>query len=344
MTTRMMTTAIRNVSEADFAMEKKSRVVNPNARKRRPKTKCGKLFAFYPWVGGKHYVKNWLKDKVPAKFGTYYEPFLGAGSMWLELKPEKCVINDINPYLPLMFYCVKYHLDRFVNEISEISNTYDRLGKTGFDNVLALFNRTKIVIPHDYVFPTREVPSMVKQAARFLYLLKRCHNANVTLSADGTIKCAYWSARQRIVLCNRALFKAIHDYLVAADITFLHGDYLKAIKSCRKGDFVYFDPPYFENKMKSELYPYHYELLDHTKFLRQVKKLSTKGVHVAMTNKFHPFIVDTFKNDDPGETKFHVVHMRNVRGWAHSHNGILYRSDVFVTNYNIDIDDVGSTT
>lgn len=58
---------------------------------------------------------------------------------------------------------------------------------------------------------------------------------------------------------------------------------------------------------------------------------------MAMTNTFHPSITDAFKNDgNNGNNMYHIVHLRNVRGWAHSHNGVLYRSDVLITNYDID--------
>jgi DNA adenine methylase len=324
----------QSMQEADFAIPKKVRVpvgdpLGTGVRKRRPKTQCKKLFAFYPWVGGKHYVKNWLKDKVPSNYGTYFEPFLGAGSMWLELRPSRCVVNDINPYLPLMFWCLKFHHDRFVQEIDFIADTYDPLKRRGFDQVFALFNSERIVIPTDYTIPPEDVPRMVRRAAQFLYLLKRSHNGNVTLHADGTIKCAYWIVRQRILLCNKALFRAIHDYLVTAQIRFTHGEYEKVIDLCQPNDFVYLDPPYTEKKMKNELYPYHSSVFDHAKFFEQIKNLSRRGVYVAMTNTFHPSIMETFDHKN-----YNIVHMKNVRGWSKSHVGILYRSDVFVTNYS----------
>src|SRR6478735_1715356 len=123
--------------EIDFSLFRKPENKNlRDTRHRKPKTQCKKLHAFYPWVGGKFFIKGWLSTQTPSEYKTYFEPFLGAESLFLELKPQKAVINDLNPYLPLMFYCVKSHLRMFTAQLDLLVTALDRLGGPGFEQGL----------------------------------------------------------------------------------------------------------------------------------------------------------------------------------------------------------------
>ena len=54
---------------------------------------------FVKWAGGKRQIIDKLKQYVPDKFNTYYEPFIGGGALLFELSPKKAVINDCNKEL-----------------------------------------------------------------------------------------------------------------------------------------------------------------------------------------------------------------------------------------------------
>jgi site-specific DNA-adenine methylase len=51
---------------------------------------------FLKWVGGKTQLLPELLRRMPARFGTYYEPFVGAGAMFFALAPERAILNDAN--------------------------------------------------------------------------------------------------------------------------------------------------------------------------------------------------------------------------------------------------------
>lgn len=48
------------------------------------------------WVGGKRQLINELIKRMPKKYNRYFEPFIGGGALFFELKPKNAFINDYN--------------------------------------------------------------------------------------------------------------------------------------------------------------------------------------------------------------------------------------------------------
>lgn len=45
---------------------------------------------------GKRRLLGSILPLIPDDIGTYCEPFVGGGAVWLALQPEKAVVNDMN--------------------------------------------------------------------------------------------------------------------------------------------------------------------------------------------------------------------------------------------------------
>ena len=60
-----------------------------------------KLKPFLRWAGGKYRLVNRLVPFLPQELNsnfqsTYFEPFLGAGSLFFKISPDKAYLSDIN--------------------------------------------------------------------------------------------------------------------------------------------------------------------------------------------------------------------------------------------------------
>ncbi len=51
------------------------------------------------WVGGKTKLLPELLARMPARYGRYYEPFVGGAALFFRVAPERAVIADSNPDL-----------------------------------------------------------------------------------------------------------------------------------------------------------------------------------------------------------------------------------------------------
>lgn len=64
---------------------------------------------FLRWIGGKTRLADTLCKIAPNDLDdhTYWEPFLGAGSLFFSLTPRKAVLSDLNDALISTFLSVR---------------------------------------------------------------------------------------------------------------------------------------------------------------------------------------------------------------------------------------------
>lgn len=62
---------------------------------------------FLKWAGGKRWLVSGHAGLFPNSYGTYIEPFLGAGSVYFHLRPQKAVLGDVNPDLIAAYEAIK---------------------------------------------------------------------------------------------------------------------------------------------------------------------------------------------------------------------------------------------
>ena len=67
--------------------------------------------------GNKSKLVKKILPFIPDYNGTYIEPFVGTGAVFLNLEPQKWIINDINKELIDAWKLVRDDLDFFINEI-----------------------------------------------------------------------------------------------------------------------------------------------------------------------------------------------------------------------------------
>ena len=54
---------------------------------------------FVKWAGGKRQLIPAISERLPERWGSYYEPFIGGGAILMHFNPERATINDINSEL-----------------------------------------------------------------------------------------------------------------------------------------------------------------------------------------------------------------------------------------------------
>ncbi len=243
--------------------------------------KKNKLIApFLKWVGGKRQLMPIIRKHLPAKFNTYYEPFIGGGAVLFEIQPKKAVINDFNQELINTYKIIKSNPIELIQDLKLHLNESDY-----FYNIRALDRQEEF-----------EDLSSLKKASRILYLNKTCYNGLYRVNNSGEFNSPFGKYKNPNIV-NEITIKAVSKFLNENDITIINGDFEKAVEKAKKGDFVYFDPPYDPVSKSSNFTGYvqgGFNMFDQIRLRELCDKLNEKGVKFLLSNSSTSFILDQY--------------------------------------------------
>jgi len=238
---------------------------------------------FIKWAGGKRQLLPEIKERIPAVIkGTYFEPFVGAGAVFLELQRNKATINDLNSELIDAYTSIKENVD----ELIELLQAYAIKNEASFFYEIRSKDRDETF--NDW--------SKVEKAARFIYLNKTCYNGLYRVSAQGFFNTPFGNYKKPAI-CEEIKLRAISNYLNTNSVTIYNGDYEKSVKA-KKDDFVYFDPPY-HSPDKTNFTGYQkggFDESEQERLFRLFAKLSDDGVKCMLSNSATPFIKNLYKD------------------------------------------------
>ena len=114
---------------------------------------------FLRWAGGKAKLISQIEQFIPDDINQrkYWEPFLGAGSVFFKVQPRFGVISDLNNHLINCYAKIKERPD----------TVYDALLKLTKNNDEAFYYETRKIF--------NKKQNSFAQAARFIYLNKSCY-------------------------------------------------------------------------------------------------------------------------------------------------------------------------
>ena len=187
---------------------------------------------FVKWAGGKRQIIDKLLKHVPVEYNTYYEPFVGGGALLFELSPKNAVINDSNKELMNVYKMIS--TDKGYEEVVKLLNTYEKKHNEKF--FYQIRNQDK----------DKEKFSKLtdaERAARTIYLNKSCFNGLYRVNSKGEFNVPF-NKKLKVNTYDSENMILAYVYFQANNIKMLSVDFEEAVKDAKKGDFIYFDPPY----------------------------------------------------------------------------------------------------
>ncbi len=270
---------------------------------------------FIKWVGGKRqllaqYQKLYpLPDKFDIENNTYFEPFVGGGAVFFDIQPYNAVLSDVNEELITTYQVIKECPEELIKSLK----------KHKYEKEYYLSVRAKQ--PQNL--------SKVEIAARFIYLNRTGFNGLYRVNSKGEFNVPF-GRYNNPVICDEVNLRNVHQLLKNVQIA--KRDYKDVLKHANKGDFVYFDPPYYPVNKTSSFTSYtaggflekeQIELRD------TFNKLHKKGCFVMLSNSDTPFIRKIYSEIDGA--KIHTVYAGRAVNSAASKRGKV--SEIVVYNY-----------
>lgn len=191
------------------------------------------------WTGSKRSQTSEILQHFPARIDTYYEPFLGGGSVIRalaesDIKVNRMVCSDINADLIALWRQVKQYPQQLADRYEEL---WTELNAPDDDKARKI----------RYYNEIRRRFNEERCPADFLFLLRTCANGMPRYNSNGMFNTSFHITRGGIK--PDTLRKTILEWsmlLRRSDVHFMHCDY-RDIQT-RTNDFLYMDPPYASTK------------------------------------------------------------------------------------------------
>lgn len=231
------------------------------------------IVPFVKWAGGKGQLLERIKAKVPKEFNTYYEPFIGGGAVFLDLKPKKAVINDINEQLINIYKQLQIEPQSIIN----IVNKLDEVICDKDYYLLQRENYNKKITNHELD---------AECAALMIWINKHCFNGLYRVNGKGLFNVPFNNKKSGKSINEENLIN-IENYLAGANVQIICGDFEKACEGVEKGDFVYFDSPYVPISQTASFTDYTKDgflLDDHKRLAELFKNLDKRGAKLMLSN------------------------------------------------------------
>lgn len=267
------------------------------------------------WVGGKRQLLDEIIPLFPSEFNCYYEPFFGGGAVLFRKKPKKAVINDLNGDLIKVYRCIKDDPESLIEELKKYKNDKEEFYKE------RELDRDKTAFA---------MLSDVRKAARLIYLNKTCFNGLYRVNSAGEFNTPF-AAYKKPNIVNAEAIRAVHAYFNENDITIMEGDFAHAVAGAKKGDFVYFDPPYDPISNSAAFTGYSedgFGKSEQKRLCKLCEDLTNRGVKIMLSNSSTDFIHNLY--NDP-KYKVRVVRAKRAINSIGTKRGEV--DEVLITNY-----------
>jgi len=229
---------------------------------------------FVKWAGGKRKIVPLIRELMPKHFATYHEPFVGGGALFFDLMPKHAELSDINKKLITAYRAIRDDVEGVIRAMKPLKyelKTYMRVRERNF-----------------------EAGTPTQRAAEFIYCNKTGFNGMYRENRDGQFNIPF-GRYENPTICDAANLRAVARALKG--VVLQDEAFGRVLKRAKKGDFVYFDPPYAPVSKTSDFTAFSKEGFgdDDQKHLRDVAlELKKQGVAVVVSNSSAPIIRELY--------------------------------------------------
>ena len=238
---------------------------------------------FVKWVGGKRQLMQDLENNFPKQFTTYHEPFLGGGAVMFNLLTKKrqlsCNVSDFNSDLILAYVTIRDKLEKLIESLENHSKNYH-----------------KDSAEYYYQVRKQEPKQQIEKVSRLLFLNKTCFNGLYRVNKKGQFNVPLGRYTNPNIV-NKENLTAVSKTLQSKKIKISCRDFEAVLGDAKKGDLVYFDPPYQPVSSTANFTSYTHRDFTEDDLERLAKladQLHSRGCHVLLSNSNSKTVKDFF--------------------------------------------------
>jgi len=247
------------------------------------------MHPFIKWVGGKTQILGQVLEKFPKEINNYIEPFLGGGSVLLELLCRrreggiiihgKILASDLNRALICAYQHIQQRPGEVIEELRRIMSSGD--GEEFFYEMRERFNGLE--------------DGGIDKTALFIYLNKTCFRGMYRVGPHG-FNVPYGNYTAPKVFDEEHILSLSE---LIRDVEFYCCSFEEAMGRGTEGDFMYLDPPYAPETVKSfvSYTARGFSLESHKILFRLCKELREKNIGALLSNSDVDLLREEFPSD-----------------------------------------------
>ena len=164
------------------------------------------------------------------------------------------------------------------------------------------------------------------RAARTIYLNKACFNGLYRVNSKNEFNVPF-GKKERVNTYDGGNLITVSNYLTMNDVEILSVDFEQSVKNAKKGDFIYFDPPYDSETSTFNSYTEDgFGKDEQIRLAKVFKELDSRGCYVMLSNHNTSLINDLYKNFN-----IHVIEAkRNINSNGKKRGKV---KEVIITNF-----------
>jgi DNA adenine methylase len=213
---------------------------------------------------------------LPDVFNCYIEPFLGGGSLFLELMPSNALLNDACQPLVDTWLAVQRNARGVHREATRRS-----------------LNREEY-----YAARAERGGGYLQRAGRFIYLNKGAFNGLYRVNLRGEFNVP-WGAPKSDFVCDRDNLLSAQQILDPSRVRITSGDFQAPVDLAGPRDLVFVDPPYVTSHNNNGFVEYNEKIFsweDQERLAQAASRAVDRGATVMVTNANHEKVTALYAN------------------------------------------------
>jgi DNA adenine methylase len=232
---------------------------------------------FLRWAGGKTWIQKNIRQYLPPSIKNYHEPFLGGGSVFINLKSIGYITNEA------------FLSDRNI----ELINSYDII-KTKLEALIELLQEFRNEKEFYYYLRNQNFTNNVQRAAQFIYLNRTSFNGiyRVNLRGEYNVPYGYKTYKELFDFDNLVRLRRLFE-----NAFFNSVDFEETLGNIERNDLVFLDPPYTVAHGNNGFIKYNQKIFaweDQERLLSFIETIKSKQAFFIMTNAAHQNIDNLF--------------------------------------------------
>ena len=224
----------------------------------------------------------------------------------------KCHVSDVNSDLVLTYIAIRDKVDEVIESLEKHSKNYHKN-------------------PSHYYYQVRESePTDIEKVSRLIFLNKTCFNGLYRVNSKGKFNVPLGRYTNPNIV-NRENLLTVSRILQSSNLEFFCRDFEQSLHDIKKGDFVYFDPPYQPVSQTANFTSYTNRSFtddDLERLANLAEKLDFMGCKVLLSNSKSKIVENSFSS-----SKWKIKEIRVNRAINSNSKKRTGHSEILVRNY-----------